>query len=210
MGMVISPHALAVAGGGGGLTIRGSNSQWFSGSSVVIPFPSGSAAGDTCIVFAGHGWDVTNPSGWTVLDNSTGSNFNGATFIKTLSSGDISTGSVTVSFANGYFGVVGSVAIVGSATVRAQTDARSGSGATSRTITTDGTPVSGDLAIWWGSNRGTGAASCSDGSQIQSAIDVDASCSINSQVLGASGAATGHFSFTVTTNGDYESGVILH
>lgn len=98
--------------GGGGIsytppTKRGYVCTVFNARSVTLNFPTGTVAGDLAVVWVNNGWGASNPSGWTVLDNQIGSNTNGATFFKILSAGDITTGSMTVSFANSYWGAAG-------------------------------------------------------------------------------------------------------
>lgn len=101
--------AAAPSGGSTVPALRGSVISNSSASSYTLTFPGGTAAGDLAILFYSHGWIGTTPSGWTQLDRHDASNVNGAAFSKALSSGDISTGSVTISFSGTFDGVVGLV-----------------------------------------------------------------------------------------------------
>lgn len=211
MGMVINSFWGAAAGGGG--TLRASRISYVNNaSSATVSFPTGSLAGDTCVLFIGHGWNNSDPAGWTQLSNTNAANCNGSTYVKTLSSGDISTGSVTVFFAGVYYGVIAMATMVGAMTVRTSAFVRSsGTASTTGTCTTDGTPVSGDFALWFTMARANITCTCSDGTQLETTSNSEGSGCLNKQTLGASGAASGHFTYSSgPTSGYYESGVILH
>lgn len=86
-------------------TIRGSAIQNGNANAYTVTFPGGAAAGDLAVLFIHHGWNTSStPSGWSVLSSNPGTNVNGYVYYKTLSSGDISTGSVTINFAGTFEG----------------------------------------------------------------------------------------------------------
>src|SRR5690348_8305998 len=99
-------------------TIRGSNIQSSSASSYTVSFPAGTLAGDLAVLFAGHAWTVNTPSGWTAQNALPAANFGGAVFSRVLTSGDISTGSVTVTTTGTFNGVLAIVTFVGNPGIR--------------------------------------------------------------------------------------------
>lgn len=84
------------------IRLRGSASSGSttSVSSFAIPFPAGTVAGDMTIVFlsAMPVQTIAIPSGWTQLDQVSSGNEAAVVFYRVVTSGDISTGSVTVAF----------------------------------------------------------------------------------------------------------------
>ncbi len=89
-------------------------------ATITIPFPVGSTAGDLCVIYVGSQNQINNPAGWTNnQNNGNAANWSqGAIISKTLSSGDISTGSVTVT-TNGGGIILALVAVfIGGHTIR--------------------------------------------------------------------------------------------
>jgi hypothetical protein len=69
-----------------------------SASSLTVTLPSGTQAGDFAVIFFAGDFTPSLPSGWTsIATDSTGTGLTALAASKTLTSGDISTGSVTVS-----------------------------------------------------------------------------------------------------------------
>ncbi len=201
-----------VAPSGGNATVRATRKQYVNNaSSAVFTFPTGSAAGDLCVIFAGHGYGTTTPAGWTELDNRQGSNFNGACFYKFLTSGDISTGSVTISFAGTYYGHVAGVTMTGgSYPVRAYGGGRNSAGASTRTISTAQTwPVSGDLALYFGAARVNASCSTATGTSLQTDAQANSSMALSDELLSSGGTASETFNFGGSPSGDYEAIVIV-
>lgn len=191
--------------------IRGSRIAYVNNaSSGTLALPSGSISGDLMILYAGHGWGASTPSGWTSLNNLTGSNFNGALFSKVLSTGDITTGSVTVGFAGTYYGVLTGITMVGATSgVRNTAATRNGSGTSTRTVTTGASPVAGDFALMFGAGRGNGTVTCDLGSALQTTSNSEGSGVCKVGVVDVSGAYTGTFSFSGTFSGDYQGIVTI-
>lgn len=198
------------------LAVRGTRITAFSGSSVAYAFPAGSQAGDKCIICVGHAFAVTTPTGWTQLDNSSGSFFNGAAFHKTLTSGDISTGSVTISLAGSFSGNVQGISFVGAPSSFRTTDAvrTGGTAAPGPTLTTDASPVAGDIALYFASCR-TGTAAfptVNRGSVLENNNNSSCPGLIAEEVLTASGAVSAQFGYVnsaASTSGDYTVIVVV-
>lgn len=127
----------------------------FSSNTVNVPYPSGSEVGDTVIIFTSHGWDPNTPAGWTQLDQSIGTNINGATFMRVLNAADISAGSVTLNYDGSFGGVAQAITIVGSVSPRSVSVQRSPSLATSNPFNNTNTST-GDLLLgFFGSRSNT-------------------------------------------------------
>lgn len=76
------------------------NSPTNGSSSLVVPFPSGSVAGDMAVVAVLQGRRVNIPAGWTLLYQTADlTGVDASCFYKVLDASDISTGSVTVTCA---------------------------------------------------------------------------------------------------------------
>lgn len=179
-------------------------------SSTAFAFPTGSLAGDRCVIFVEHGFAVTLPTDWFSLNNSTGSNVNGACFEKVLDSADITAGSVTISFGGTFFGVVAGISFVGAiGAVRTSIFGRNSAGSTSRTLTTDSSPQTGDYAAYFASGRGNVTVTSSSGAALQTTSNVSASGVLTGGLLGASGAISSTFSFSSAPTGDYYAIVVF-
>lgn len=109
--------AWAAGGGGGGgtpPTVRGSNIQASSAATYNVNFPSGTIAGDLAVLFIGSAFPISAvPSGWTQIDAEGTANWLGATLIKRLTSGDITTGHVTVNMTGTFASTLAIVTFAG-------------------------------------------------------------------------------------------------
>lgn len=200
------------------LAIRGTRVTSFSGSSVVYTFPAGSAAGDKCIICAAQAFSVTTPAGWASLDNQTGTNVNGGIFHKTLTSGDISTGSVTISFGGSFNGNIQGITFVGApSSIRTTLAVRSSSTSNPGvTVTTGASPVAGDIAIFFGSCRAPTTQSfptVNRGSTLENNNDANFPGVVATEVLTASGAVSAAIGYCnskslSSTTGAY-SGIVV-
>jgi hypothetical protein len=179
-------------------------------NSVAISIPVGAQAGDSCFICVEHGWGATAPAGWNAFNNSTGSNINGACFQKHLTAADITASSVTVSFAGTYYGAV-SIAVFQGSTggARTWTFTRNSAGSTSRAVTTDTTPETGDYALYFGSTRGNTACSVDKGASLQASSNANPSACLSAGTLASDGAVTATFSYGVAGTGDYEGVLIV-
>lgn len=80
-----------------------------SSSSIAVGL-AGAAAGDLVLVISAARWNYTTlPTGWTTVNNNSGSFFNGVALSKVVTSADVTAGSVTLSL--GGSSLVGAMAI---------------------------------------------------------------------------------------------------
>ncbi len=193
------------------MAIRGSGIQSSSASSYTVTWPAGTAAGDLALLFTAHGWPVNNPSGWTLEDQSTGSNINGSVSSRVLDATDISNGSVTVTFVNSFNGSLGILTFVGSmGGVRECVADRSASGSASVLATaTSGNVLAGDTAIYWGANRGVSTDTVNRGSLQQTVSATDASGAVYAESIAVGGAVQPTFAFTTAGSGYYVTTTIV-
>jgi hypothetical protein len=197
--------------GSGSVAVRGHAIASSSGSSLSLTLPAGSAAGDCVILFTGHGFAPSgNPTGFTQLDYQAGTNWNGGTWIKLLDSADITAGSVSISYGGSFNGVRSCIVFQGTPRlIRAFTSSRNGSGASSRALTTDSTPRSGDYFIGFGSGRANNTVTCDTGSSLRTVSATSASGVLNGGSVGSNGAITATFSYSTTPTGDYQVVLIV-
>lgn len=204
------------------ISVRGSKIAFINNqASGVLTLPSGTTAGDYCVLFVSHVAPITNqPFGWNQLDDTTGSVISGAAFDHVLTASEVASGQVGVSFTASGQGIIALVVFVGSnAGHRTLISANNASGAASRTITTDSTPQSGDYAVffsgasWSVASGATGTATSSGGSTLQSSSNPIAAGVLAGTLLGAAGAVSDTFNYsavpTTTANGDYEIIVVV-
>lgn len=155
------------------------------------------AVNDTIYVIAAGTWGVAAEAGFTDLNDSPGSFWNGRAMKKTLTAGDISAGQVVIDFGGGSGEYVTIVAMAGNPTLRTSNIARVASAATAESLTTSGTaPVAGDLVFLAGTARTTaGNVTCNRGTPTHVAISNGNGIGRPfGEVLGAGG----HFSTTWT------------
>ena len=112
------PWSTGGGGGGGGSppTVRASTMITASNSTYTVTFPTGSVAGDMAFIWFVHGFSISSiPTGWNLIAQNPASvgNISAGLMGKVLSSGDISTGSVTLSFAGGFDGTISCLTFVG-------------------------------------------------------------------------------------------------
>jgi hypothetical protein len=180
-------------------------------SSCVMTLPTGSAAGDRIFIFAQHGYAASFLNDNVLLVSQTGSNINGQVWEKILTAADISTGSITISFAGAYYGSVAAITFVGvTGGRRTVTSSRNTASASPRTLATDSTPEAGDYVVCFGSTRATGATCASTvGSSLQTLSASNASACLFGGVLGSSGAVSSDFSYSVLGSGDFQAILVV-
>ncbi|HEX7123876.1 MAG TPA: hypothetical protein VF178_15975, partial [Gemmatimonadaceae bacterium] len=198
----------AAGGGGGGLTaptLRSSAIQSSSASSYNVTFPTGATAGDVCVLMAGHGYQATNPTGWTVIDNLAGGNFNGGGWAKQLTSADITTGYVTLSFAGAYNGVIAIVCFEGvTGAIRTHFSERNSGGASTRTLSTSWDIAATDYVLYFGAHRANDTVTCSVGDALQTVSASEASGVLTGEVPATAGVISAVWSYPTTPSGDYQ------
>jgi hypothetical protein len=192
------------------VAIRSSNITYVNNvASQSVPLPAGAAVNDSCFIFAGSGWNINTPTGWTLVDSETGTNANGAAFSKLLTSADITAGSVTVTFGGSYYGHI-VVCMVGAANQRCINFFRDTGGNTTRTLATGAPATSGDLVLWFSYGRINGAITCNRGATLQTAAQANSSAVCTQETLGASGSVTATFSYSTVPLGDYGFVIVLY
>lgn len=213
VGPVTATDPLAAIRCSGKVYVNSASSAVFSLSSMTAPGGGTLApsAGDKMVLLTGHGYGASTPSGWTSRSNLAGSNYNGAVFEKTLTSGDISTGSVTVSFAGSYYGTVVGVAFVGGTSGYRDIGAsRNGAGASSRTVTSGSSPQAGDYLLLFGSARVNAAVTSSSlTSTLQSNTATESSAVCRFGIAGSSGTQSGTVNYAGSPSGDYQAIVAI-
>jgi hypothetical protein len=208
-GGVISSVGGGGGGGGGGTStipvVRSSNIQVSSNSSYTVTWPSGTSAGDLVVIVGGHGYNFNNPSGWSVIDNQAGSNFNGAAWWKVMDAADITAGSVALTTAGSFDGVISAVTIKSGtySGVGTFVSSRSSSGSTSVGLTTDTTPTTSDLMVYFGGTRANVACSETLGTSLQVTGAGNASATLNAGTPASSGALSPTFNFAAAGSGYY-------
>jgi len=115
-------HDLGSGGGGGGNTppsVRGTPGFFYSSTLTTFTYtlPGTAVAGDTVFVFIAGGYGPSTPSGWILVESS-GGTMAGLVAYKILTSGDITTGSVSASTGGAYASVAGFIVFIGSITIR--------------------------------------------------------------------------------------------
>lgn len=195
------------------IALRGTNQVASVGTSYVVPLPAGSAAGDTAIIFAGGGFAANTPAGWSVIDNQTGSNTNGAVFRKELDAADITATSITVTTTGSFSAAVAIVVFQGTiGSVRTFASQRNATAA-NRTVTTNSLPKTGNYAIYWGACRRSSAptAAGSAGTALQNNVTTNVAADLRGELLASDGALSSTFTYTggTTTPGDYEIILVL-
>lgn len=181
------------------MSIRNSALQTYNGSSVNVAWPSGTLAGDLVIILAETAFNPTNPSGWTNLYIITGTTSNGLVSYKTLTSGDISTGYVTINAAGSYFGIACVVAWIGSPPVREGSGIQTAG--SSPSLTTSSAPISGDVGVYLSGGRNNATIVPSRGTVLQTITASEQTGCIYAETLSSSGAITVAFNTANTGSG---------
>lgn len=187
------------------LTVRGSNSGYVNNTNTgTVTLPAGSAAGDNIVVFASHAYQVNTPAGFTLISNNNQANYNYGVFTKTLTSGDITTGSVTVTFTGSYYGNIALIVFVGTTNfnLRASAFNANTGGAGTRTLSTGNTPLTNDYAIYYGAGRANSAITSSGGASLQTLASANSSFMLAGGALAADGAVSDTFTYPTVPGGD--------
>jgi hypothetical protein len=149
-------------GGGGGVglitpTIRTTPTPLsFNSASQVVDIPPSAVVGDAMFLFCSHGFEAITPTGWLELFRDTTTlQVRGAIFLRILTSGDITAGTVTVTFAGSFNGVIQPVVIEGDtiSSIRDIQTVASGTGST--TMPLIAYPNETDLVLGFAANRAT-------------------------------------------------------
>jgi hypothetical protein len=162
-------------------------------------------------LFTGHGFAPNTVSGWEMLEQLQGTNWNGAHYIKVLTSADITAGSVTITYSGSFNGVRAGIVFQGTQRIqiRAFECSRNSSGSSSRTLSTDATPRAGDYVVAFGSARVASAVTCNVGAQLRQVNATSASGVLNGGVLGSDGVVSATFSYGGAPSGDFQAVAVL-
>lgn len=188
--------------------VRSSALALLNTSTMTLTLPTGTIAGDRVVLFIEHAYYPSDPSGWTVHYNGTGGSFCiGGVWSKVMSSGDITTGSVSVSFGGSYNGVICLVTFVGPTFGVRETVTRVNAGNGDATLSS--AVLDSDTAVYFCSGRGNSTNTVARGTQLQTASGSEASGSVYSEDLAASGTYTAGFTHSVAGSGQFDAAIIL-
>lgn len=206
-------YFITPSGGGGGVsapTLRESSILSSSSNSYNVSFPTGAAADDVCILMAGHGFSAQNPTGWTVIDNLAGGNFNGGAWGKQLTSSDISTGHVTLGFNGTYNGVIAIACFEGlTGDIRLFKSERNSGGASTRSLLTSWGISTTDYVLYFGAHRANDTVTCDAGTALETISASEASGVLTADSPAAGGAVNPTWSYPTTPSGDYQILIVL-
>jgi hypothetical protein len=199
------PKTFASGGSGSTPAIRGSNIQSSSNSSYTVTWPLGTVDGDVVLIFVGHGFAVdVIPAGWAQFGKLSGANFNGSVLAKTMTSADIAAGSVAVSLAGAYNGVLVCVALDGATVTTMTTNgyfARDGVGVTALSAPVIAASAT-NLVLMFFANRAASDDTAGTGTLVQAINATEASGAIYAVDPASSGFAAA-LSFSVAGTGYY-------
>ncbi len=193
----------------GNLSLVGYNNSSFASDTEILSLPAGSVVGDLCIVQDGHAYTPNTISGFTTLGIVYGGNWMGYSAWKILTSSDISTGTITATFSNGWNGIM-SLAVFSGFSTGVKNSGYVGNGTSVTSVT--GPSVSGitsnDYVLYFGSGRMGGAVSIDQGTILQQFN--------NSAVAGCLCGGTGIvgtvnpvFTYSVSSLGFYQTVIII-
>jgi hypothetical protein len=195
--------------------IRGTSLVAVNATTYTVTLPAGSVEGDFAVLFCGTGYPCpATIAGWTVNDyQNVGSYWSGAVYSKVLTSGDISTGSASVTSAGAYDGVVGLAVIVGAAggVREVESSRHSNDSTTSVSLTTSTNVAVTDTNIYFASERGNSSSiTVSRGIKQQAATDSSNGSGVvfGEQLTGA-GALTATFVYSSGNLGNYSAVVVV-
>lgn len=135
--------------------VRGtSQNSGTTGATFTVPLPTGAQAGDLMVISAAADSAIGVPSGWNGQWVVSGQTWNPLLINKTLASGDITTGSITLTQSSSGDWNYLAVDYVGTLTLRSVTVANSGiNGSHQVSITAASTTQVGDYALLFASTR---------------------------------------------------------
>ena len=181
------------------MTIRGTSSQTVNTSTITITWPSGTLTGDAVFIFISAQNTITSPSGWTVVFNSGAASFwqNGAVFMKVMTSGDISTGSVVIT-TTGTGGIVAAAVSYVGAKVGVEEKPNNWNNASTASVSTTTSNYVGtsDQGLIWGSARLSASPTGSVGSLAQAVNNTSSAAGALYTYSPPGGSFTATFSYS--------------
>jgi hypothetical protein len=198
----------AYASGAPNPIVRSSSISYISTNPVVLSFPGGTVAGDIAIIIAANEQNVFAVSGWT---NGAQNLIPGSSFwaYKTLTSGDIATGSVSISH-NGTNGTWSLTIIVGgTASIREVDNGGHGTGVTSASLATTSAVSAGDLLLIFGATRAATTTGITPGTQVGTTTAGTISGTLNKYNVLTNGAVTANYTYGAAGLADWEVIVVV-
>lgn len=194
----------------GNPTVRGQAIVNSSASPAVISFPSGTAIGDLVSVVANNGNGMLTPAGWSIDYGGTFAHMGIIVIHKTMTSGDISTGSVSISPSGGGLtqGVYSIVSFVGNTQtgLREVDQLFDSTGGSTRTISTSSAVRSSDYAIYVGATQANSTVTVNVGSLVGQVAASNISGALYS---GNASAGVNSATFSYATVGTVDFQVII-
>lgn len=184
--------------------IRSTGIQTGTTSSYAVFWPAGTVAGDLVIIFCAGGFFPNTPSGWTAIAGSSlsGSNWQGCAFYKILTSTDITTGSVTVSWGGSFNSVVAIASLAGPAPAPLAVAQRNSTGSASIALTSS---TDRSLVFYFGSNRAASTDTVNRGTLLQTANDGSAASGCLYAETTPAASVTATFSYSAAGTGNYQA-----
>jgi len=192
--------------------LRATNSVVGTGSSLTINLPTGSQTGDFAVVLVGHGFSVNTITGygtccWTLMYQDVGAQYvNGGGWYKTLTSADVSNGSITFNFSGSYEGVVAMATFVGATGgARGWLELQSGTGSFTSPVTGPSvSAVTNDSGLYFTMNRGASTDTVNRGTLKETQNNgANASGVLYFETISSTGTVTPTFSYTGTLGPGY-------
>lgn len=172
--------------------IRGTGFFAVNASTCVVTWPTGTLAGDLVVISYGTtDGAIVVPSGWTTVKATTASFWAGGVIARTLTTADITTGSVTLV---DHQIVAGVVAFVGSPTI-VEGDGSASSG-TSITLTTTGSAAVGQTAVYFSSGFGATTTSVNRGTLKGTSNNTSAIGSLYIESIASTGTVSAIYSYS--------------
>lgn len=194
------------------ITSRGTSSNISATTSVTVTFPAGSASGDLAILFVGSQAGVSVPSGWSQVQSAAPANWAGSTMTKTLTSGDITTGSVTIN-SSGSGAMVGAMQVFVGGTAQVRENQATGNNAATASVTLSTTSgvMSSDYGVWFASCRCGTLPTINQGSLAQSQNNTSNGTGVlYDGAINAPGSITATSTYSgYNTAGYYSSNVVI-
>lgn len=195
--------------------IRGTNMQSASNNAFDAYFPAGTTAGDLAILLSVSGYPTNTPAGWSLVNQSDSIDTHGYIWQRTLSAGDILTGSVHVTMTGTFDATVGIVTFMGPthwnpSTAYVYTMDTSGNAGVTGTTAGAGVPNTGDLALYLAGGRINATVAFTRGTFQQATSTHSNTCGcIYTEVLAAAGQVTAVAQFSAGGGSKYSAVLII-
>lgn len=220
-GRITNAVDVAISGGGGGgaaaPAIRASNLvKYASAASFSHPLPTGAADGDFVVIFYSGGFgdaSITSPSGalWDTFRQGA-ANWGGTIFVRRITAGDVSAGSVTITPTGSFDAVIGAVCFTGNAALRfpflemsaqAIVTHSPGAGAASSTQKS-AYAASTDCVLCFFSNRDSSSNTTTYGTLLQTTTNVNGSGALYANATPTAGGQSASLTYGTAGSGRHE------